>query len=387
MIVYLLAFALTIVFIHFASVYYRRIRGERCAPDAVGVRRFRMPARSAVCRTPAQRRADLIRYLIFFLLAFFPLFFVAAVRYDVGTDYFYTYTPNWWKIMAGESPYSEWGFNLLNRVLQWFTSDPQWLFVATSALFTFAVIRTIVCCSDNAALSAAVLLVSCVWFWSLNNVRQAIAVAIMFAAFPFMVNRQWAQYLFCLFFAWLFHWTALLMILPFLVVQVGLFRKYFAFSIVAAVLLLPVVCKAVVWVALQTKYAYFFESDLNNSRANPVNILYHFAAFVLTGFVLREHIGKDKSAYALLCMQFFALLLSASSLLISVSEMIARLTMFFQIYQLLLIPRCCIYLRTGAGKTVFGGAYLLFYGLYMVYYIVLQGYHAVLPYQSIFGVA
>ena len=140
------------------------------------------------------------------------------------------------------------------------------------------------------------------------------------------------------------------------------------------------------WVALQTKYAYFFESDLNNSRANPVNILYNLGTFVLTGLVLKEHIGKDKSAYVLLCMQFFALLLSASSLFISISEMIARLTMFFQIYQLLLVPRCCTYIRSKWGKVAFGGAYLLLYGVYMVYYIVLQGYHGVLPYQSIFGV-
>lgn len=381
MIVYLLAFALTIVFIHFASVYYRRIRGECCVPDAVGVQRFRMPARSAVCRIPAQRRADLIRYLIFFFLAFFPLFFVAAVRYDVGTDYFYTYYPNFLKILQGEAPYSEWGFNFFNWFIQRFTSDPQWLFVATSAIFSYAVIHTIVCYSDNAAFSAAGLLVSCIWFWSLNNVRQAVAVAILFAAFPFMVRGQWVQYLCCLFFAWLFHWTSLLMVVPFLLVQVGLFRKYFAFSIVAAVLLLPVVCKAVVWVALQTKYAYFFESDLNNSRANPVNILYNLGTFVLTGLVLKEHIGKDKSAYVLLCMQFFALLLSASSLFISISEMIARLTMFFQIYQLLLVPRCCTYIRSKWGKVAFGGAYLLLYGVYMVYYIVLQGYHGVLPYQ------
>ena len=39
---------------------------------------------------------------------FFPLFFVSAVRYGVGTDYFYTYTPIYNRIRGGVLDSMKW---------------------------------------------------------------------------------------------------------------------------------------------------------------------------------------------------------------------------------------------------------------------------------------
>ena len=134
MFVYLFAFALTILFIQRAAFYYNNLYKLKSTCFNNDIEQG-YNKRLKCCRR---------KYYFFFLLAFFPLFFIAAVRYDVGTDYLYTYVPNFLKILNGDLPYSEWGFNQLNKFIQLFTTNPQWLFVITAFIFTFLIIQTIV---------------------------------------------------------------------------------------------------------------------------------------------------------------------------------------------------------------------------------------------------
>ena len=187
MVVYLVAFALTILFIQRATFYYNKIsklKREKNLTESNA---------NEIIYTDKQARNDKLRYYILFVLALFPLFFVAAVRYDVGTDFFYTYVPNFYKILNGEMPYSELGFNVLNKFIQLFTSNPQWLFVVTAFIFTFVLLQTIIKYSENVSLSVIVVLLSCIFFVFLNNMRQSIAVVFFLRAFPYIVKDQFLK--------------------------------------------------------------------------------------------------------------------------------------------------------------------------------------------------
>ena len=375
MIVYLTAFLFTILFASAAASNYRKWN-RRLVATAEGDK-------------PRVYSAELLRdfrqkYHIFFFLAFLPLFFVAAVRYDVGTDYFYTYIPNFYSILEGASPYSEWGFNFLNRFLQLFTRNAQWLIVVTSFIYSFLLVRTIVRYSEDAAVSVAVLLFSCLYFAALNNVRQAIASVIVFAAFPYIVKPCFWKFCLCILCAMLFHWSAIVMLVPFLVVRIRFIRRYFLFFALLGMFALPVICSVAEMLLRNTKYAYYFVSDFNNGRATTVNIVYHLFFFLFAcGFCYKVRM-KDERAYVLLVMQYLAFWVSSVSIFIRISEMIMRTALFFQIFQILLVPHCCALQKTPLRKFAVVGTYVLLYGVYMIYYIVLKNYHSVLPYHWIF---
>lgn len=378
MLVYLTAFALTWIFASLAARYYKRYR-KVCVlygTKGGGISLDRIRLSLFTCQT---------KYNILFVLAFLPLFFVSAVRYDVGTDYFYTYIPNFYKILGGDTHiYSEYGFILLNIFIQYFTRNAQWLIVVTSFIYSFVLVRTIVKYSDNTAISIMVLFFSCLYFASLNNVRQAIASVIIFSSFPHILNGKFFKFCIYLLLALIFHLSAIIMIVPFFIINIKFIKRYFLFFAALATFSLPILCKILEWCLLSTKYAYFFNSAFNNGRATKVNIIYHLFFFLLSCVFSYKQRMKDKTAYVLLVMQFFAFWVSAVSLFISISEMIMRVTLFFQIFQIFLIPHLYKIQDGVAEKVLIVGAYFSLYAIYMIYYIVIKNYHAVLPYQWIF---
>ena len=76
----------------------------------------------------------LYRNILIFISALGP-FLVSAFRYGIGTDYFYTYIPQFKIIANGGESYYEYGFFMLNKIISYFTYDSQWIIIVTSFLF------------------------------------------------------------------------------------------------------------------------------------------------------------------------------------------------------------------------------------------------------------
>lgn len=72
---------------------------------------------------------------IWAFLSAVPFFLVMAFRYDVGTDYFFTYQPYFAEMAAGQHsiPDIEIGYWLINRLVLFLSSCNVWVF-ALSAL-------------------------------------------------------------------------------------------------------------------------------------------------------------------------------------------------------------------------------------------------------------
>ncbi len=374
MFVYLFAFALTILFIQRAAFYYNNLYKLKSTCFNNDIEQG-YNKRLKCCRR---------KYYFFFLLAFFPLFFIAAVRYDVGTDYLYTYVPNFLKILNGDLPYSEWGFNQLNKFIQLFTTNPQWLFVITAFIFTFLIIQTIVRYSSNVLISVVVFFISSIFFIFLNNMRQLIAVVLFFRSYPYIKNGDFLKFLICLLCGMLFHLSAIIIIIPYVLVNLKFIRRNFSVFILVFTISLPVVAKLLELILFNTKYRYYFESSFNNGNATKINLLYNLFFFVFSWALLYKKVKTDKNAFILLFMQFMAFWVSASSLFINVSEMISRITQYFLVFQILLVPYCFKTEKNTVNKVAYLSSYILLYSAYLIYFIVINGYHQVLPYHWIF---
>ena len=90
-------------------------------------------------------------------LSFLPLFLVAALRFEVGTDYS-TYLMDYNNIILYNESRYEIGFTLLCKLIGKLTSNPQWFFVFTSFIILLFVYITIINYSPYKALSLLVLL-------------------------------------------------------------------------------------------------------------------------------------------------------------------------------------------------------------------------------------
>lgn len=393
MAIYLLTFFLTGVSAYEAADCKRRYRGALACPalpgDGAGVP---VLPYAPLAVTPPMRRRYLVRYRIWFWLAVLPLFLITALRHDVGTDYFYTYVPEFYRILNGESAgYSEWGFNTLIRAIQAFTTNVQWLFCITGFLFTFLVVRTIILMSGNAPISVAVLFASCVWFWSLNNVRQAIAAAVILSVSPYMTKLCGAnavRLLAAVAFGVLFHKSVVVWLPVLVILYIPLCRRYFRILAPATLAALPLLCRLAEVLLRQTHYGGYFNSQFNSGTATTVPILYNGFFFLAAWWVLAKDMEKDTAAYAYVLIQYAAFLAATASIYLTMPEMISRITMFFQMFQVLLIPRCYARIapgRYGWRKYAVVAVYLLAYGAYLVRFILIKGYHGVLPYQWCFG--
>ena len=132
-------------------------------------------------------------YILFLILAILPLSLVSSLRWGIGTDYFYTYYPDFYRIIVGFKPYKEMPFIWLNLLISYFYMGPEPLFVITSFVFMTFLILSVDKMSKSMPLSGLLIVLGNYWFISMNNVRQCCALAIMIYAFSFFCEHKFVK--------------------------------------------------------------------------------------------------------------------------------------------------------------------------------------------------
>lgn len=172
MLVYILMTAITAVMLGFSQYFYQKSKVE------------------------LETKKNIIVYYVLFFLSILPMALVAGLRYEVGTDYNHTYVPNFMTALTKNDQYSEVPFLWLNMGLRHLTDDPVWLFLIMGFLFAFFMNLSIKKLSDHWALSSILLVLSIIFFVSLNNSRQMVALAIAIYGFTFALEKKLYKVLF-----------------------------------------------------------------------------------------------------------------------------------------------------------------------------------------------
>lgn len=163
----------------------------------------------------------IIRYLMVILSIIFPLM-LSVFRYGIGTDYFYTYIPQFKKIISGGESYYEIGFYWFNKLIGMFTSNGQVLIAVTSLIFIGIVYREIYRSSQQYWLSILLLYLSFVYFISLNNIRQSMASAILLIALTLLIKGHRIGFVCCVMVASSIHQVAIIFLLFLLIEKIQL---------------------------------------------------------------------------------------------------------------------------------------------------------------------
>lgn len=127
------------------------------------------------------------------ILSVVPFILISALRYDVGTDYFYRYVPDYNNIVNGVNVDNlEIGFRLLIKLCILITKDYQILFVLTSIITITLFMYTMHKQSKDIILSVCIFLLGGFFFQSLNILRQYMAIAMVFFSYRYLLkNKYW----------------------------------------------------------------------------------------------------------------------------------------------------------------------------------------------------
>ena len=283
------------------------------------------------------------RRALFCFLAMLPLFLLSAVRWDVGTDTWHTYTPEYFAMTAetrelspaekqiilddyrllakydlgysdaqaeaityedafgffsGTYAHTSPGFQLIERGLLALNADVQWLYVVTSLLILAFVFASIYRQSEDMALACLFFVITSNYFLTLNIVSQYMAIAICLFACIFAERQKPLPFFLLVLLAASFHTSALVFLPVYFLPKLRVKPLWCAVSLAAVFLLVPLLFPLLEkLVRLVTpKYARYFANGADY-EFEWIFFAIGAAVFVVGAYYWKQ--GENKPCYRL----------------------------------------------------------------------------------------
>ncbi len=275
------------------------------------------------------------RYYVFLVMA--VLILVSGLRSNIGDTFFYMYSYTLKQLTPADiSLNGDFGFNLLQMLLQQFTGEPQhlifWVALGTNGL----IIPVLYKYARLFELSVFLYITTGMYLMSMNGIRQFLAAAIIFAATKYIFDGNWKKYMAVVLLAATIHQTALILIpVYFIVRQTAWTRQTMVLLLMAVLIVIGFgQFSHLLYSAIQdTKYGEY--QNLEQHGANMMRAIV-VAIPLIIAFLGREKLREifPKSDYIVnMC------LLNLVVMMISTQQWIfARFSFYFGLYELILIP-------------------------------------------------
>ena len=328
-------------------------------------------------RTVDYKRGNVLPTII---LSALPLFLIAALRYGVGTDYFYTYVPYFNLLEAGIDPKDkEPLFKLLNHIIIFFNGSSQWVFVFCGLMFTYLSYSQIFKDSPYPWLSILLLLGMTYYFISLNAVRQMIGASILLYSIRFIESKSLKKFLLCVLAAAGFHYSCSLFIVVYLAAKLKLnLTKSIILSTLFLALFLLI--KDYVLEAIRiTSYGWYLGSKFDNGKLGYFTLAIQFVVFLFSS--VTSNLTCKYRIY--LNLQLISLLLATIS---SVIVLLERVRWLFGLPSIILLPLAISNIQNKRVRLMTGALIAILFSIYAFYTIGIKNGHEVLPYMTIFEI-
>ncbi|MFC0560064.1 EpsG family protein [Halalkalibacter alkalisediminis] len=281
---------------------------------------------------PAQFNAN----KFFAFLALTTLILVSGLRNNVGDTYYYMHSYREFDITWETIDFTgDFGFNILQMLLQQVSRDPQIMILTTAVLTNILIGMTLYHYSRMFELSLYVYITIGYFLVSMNGIRQYLAAAIVFAATKFIINGDFKKYLLVVLLASTIHQTALILIPIYFIVRSPAWSKVTFLLLFLSILIvmgfnqfMDLLFKAIE----DTQYGGY--SDFQEGGANFLRVAVS-AAPVMLAFIGRD---KLKEIYPKSDVIVNMSVLSLLFMIISTQNWIfARFSIYFGLYQLILV--------------------------------------------------
>ena len=319
-------------------------------------------------------------------LSFSILFWIAALRYGIGTDYWFRYAPLFDQIQHGDVDGQEIGYVLLNKAVGLITDDYQGIFVVTSFLTISLFYRFFLRMSINPALSVFIYAFGGFYLEDFNLVKQGLAIAILVNTLEFALRKKHLAFVLATLLAASFHASALVWfaVWPLMWIRVGRgARIAIALTMIVIILLVPGTTSLLVG-QFAPNYAWYFDSNYGTTRSiHPAVIMVAVAAFAFT--VIKVGNSGPADRYADSVVNVLAVSTAVLVATISIAYLFSRLNYYFAPAQLVAVPLALSLVRSRAARQLLTLAFMCAYMTSFIFQFLVWNAHDVLPYDSIFS--
>lgn len=362
MLIYIGMTALTALFIGFSQFFYQKSKQE------IELKKYK------------------IAYYILFILSIIPMTLVAGLRYEVGTDYNHTYVPHFLNVLVDEPQYTEYPFLWLNKLLRLMTDNPVWLFLIMGLLFSTFINLSIKKLSTNWAVSTIMLVVAMIFFVSLNNSRQMVALAIAIYGFTFAMDKKFIPSILLMILSTGFHVSMIILFPFYFLIHLKILRKnIFAFLLVL-LCITPFLNPVVRMILPYFKYEYYFGSEHDNGQNIYPYYIQTLGISLITLYYFKA-LNKEygNKFYALFLMSSIATIIGFMGFFVTIPEMMSRFLLNFSWANIFLVPMIVSVEKNKVCKVCVLLMMLIISLLPTYVMIEIWGHHEVLPYHWIFG--
>ena len=301
-----------------------------------------LPFLMSVVQFESQAREMVQKKKNYPILIFFGIYFLLlALRHvSIGADtlayetVFSNISNTAWKDLLNYKS-SEIGYTLLNKLVSSLGGDYQVFLMVASAFIAFPLAKLYYDFSENSMVSIALFLVLPVFIMNFSGLRQALAVSMGVLAFYATKNRRLIGFLLCVFVAFSFHQSGIVLLLLYplyrirlrFVHMLALLPGYvFAFFFRERIFLnlLPI---------MGEKYAERY-SEVTDTGATTMLIL--FSIFLIYSFIVPNEENVDEVTNGCRNMLALAVFIQMFS---TISVITMRMNYYFLIFLPVLIPR------------------------------------------------
>lgn len=318
------------------------------------------------------------------ILVFLILVLIMGFRYDVGIDY-KTYESWFYNVYNGNE--YEWAFNFINSFVYETTHEFVYLTLLMAFItniFIFLGFRA--WGLKNYYLYLAIIIyISSSYFFFANVMRQGVAVAIFFYASSFILNRNWKSYFLLIFFAMSFHISACILFpLYFFKRKAIKLPLYICLILVCYFLTYTKIAQQIFnffisispLAGIYTGHEFIFQSEVN---IFSLNVAGKVLLSLLIIFFANQSIMREKNNvvfYYQIGIMIYILSLS--------TFMFGRVSIFFQIFEIVAIPFIIANISNGKIRTILYLIVLCFMFTWTGYILFITAEESNLIYRTIF---
>lgn len=293
------------------------------------------------------------------------LILVSGLRNNIGDTFFYMHgfevNKYEWNTIAQQK---DMGFSILQMLLKQITEDPQILLITTALVTNMLIAIVMYKYSRLFELSMYVYITSGAFVVSMNGLRQFLAAAIVFAATKALFDGKWKIYMPVVLFAAVFHQSALVMLPLYFIVR----RKAWTGTTIGLLFIAIMIVMGfnqfsdLLFKAIQgTQYAHY--QNFEEGGASVIRVIVYAIPLIIA------FIGREKLRYLFPNSDILANLSVIGIVLMIISTqnwIFARMTIYFNLYQLILIGWIVKVFREKDQKFIYL-AILVFYLLFFYF--------------------
>lgn len=348
--------------------------------------------------------------IILLILAVVPMFFISAIRYNVGTDYEKRYVADYYTLLEGKNVGNlEIGFKAIDYLCLFFTKEPYLIFVITSLIILAIIFEVIYKKSSNKILSIIIFFLGGYFFATLNIIRQYISVAFILLGYQFLMNenkkKAYIGFVICAILAFFMHSSSIICFIIILLTKKNIMDARWVIPLSILILILNKNIMVILTPIIKnTRFNVYLTGKFTTGELSILqiveNLIIYLAMYFSYYFEKKQGKELDKQGITLLNIQGLALLLTVSGV---IHTLFIRMAIYFVAFQIISIPyffsilqfntitdkinkKFKKNLKTKTVEIIIYSCIVLGFSAMFIYTNILNNDNEVLPYKTIFSI-